>query len=62
MPTRDELKQDINKAIDEQFPENIDLDGDDLDTVETTVETVLEQATTAMDGAEDEDESETEKV
>lgn len=61
MPTRDELKQDISKAIDEQFPENVDLDGDDLDTVETAVETVLEQATTAMDGATDEDEDEEEE-
>lgn len=55
MPTRDELKQDISKAIDEQFPENIDLDGDDLDSVESVVENVLNAATDSMDSAADEE-------
>lgn len=62
--TRDELKKSISEAIDEQFPENLDLDGDDLDTVETAVETTLEQATAAIDSAADEeaDEDEVEKI
>lgn len=62
MPTRDELKSDIAKAVDAQFPENVDLDADDLDTVEREVNAVLAEATDALDSAnedEDKDEEET---
>lgn len=52
---RDEIKKDITEAIDKQFPENVDLDGDDLDTVERAVEETLKDATDALDSGNDED-------
>lgn len=52
---RDRLKKEINDALDREFPENVDLDGDDFDQVETVVSNVCEEAVSAMDSAEDED-------
>lgn len=52
---RDEIKKDIAEAIDKQFPENVDLDGDDLDTIESAVEETLKDATDALDSGNDED-------
>lgn len=54
--TRDELKKDIADAIDEVIDPNQDLDGDDLDAISAAVESTLDEATSAIDEVEDEDE------
>lgn len=50
--TRDELLDNISKEVKTVLPENEELSGDDLETVETTVEEVLQNAADALDEGE----------
>lgn len=54
--TRDELVQDIKEEIEKVIPENKELEGEDIDAIETTIENVLEQSAGALDEAEKSDE------
>ena len=50
--TRDELIGDITEEIKRTIPQNTFLDGDDLDIVQNTIESVIEQAEGALDSPE----------
>lgn len=59
--TLDELIGDINRELYKVFPtpeSREELDGDDLDSVESTVKEVLENATEAIDAEADDEEAE----
>lgn len=47
--TRDELLEDIAREVRRTVPEDRELSGEDIDTIETTVEDTLENATSAID-------------
>jgi hypothetical protein len=56
--TRDELTKSITEAINDAIPENKELDGDDIDSIEPVVEKVVEDACEAIDSAEDDEDTE----
>lgn len=59
--TRDELIDDIGKGIKDVIPENKDLEADDITSVETAVEEVLEQAENILINESDDDDEPEEK-
>lgn len=60
--TRDELIGDLKKAVEEVLPENVELDADDLSTVDTALEEVMNNAETVLTDDEEEGEGEGEKT
>ena len=53
--TRDELIDEISEEVKKVLPENLTLDGDDLDTVISTVNDVVNDACAAIDAADEEE-------
>lgn len=47
--TRDDVIADITSSIKEVIPDNIELDGDDLDTIQSAVEGTLTSVCEAID-------------
>ena len=52
--TRDELVQNLKTELEKVLPDDTELDGDDLDVVESTVKEVLDNACDAIDESNDE--------
>lgn len=51
--TRDELMEDVRHEVAKVLPANEELSGEDLDTIQNTVEEVIDNATEALDQVKD---------
>lgn len=54
--TRNELKERLLEEIDKVCPENIELDADTLNDIETCVDTVIEECNIDSDDEDEEEE------